>query len=158
VATAGDSVDSPRAVARIALAAAVGLVQAYAMFAVAQPILAGRGLDVPLTDPTALRGGAWATPATAGVALLGLGTGLLLRYTAGAVSTVLMVMLGIPIIGLFLPRSWSAMTKDLPADAGWALFTPSRHALEVGAAAAVFFGYVAVLLASAALALIRRDA
>jgi hypothetical protein len=66
VATAGDGVDSPRAVARIALAAAVGLVQAYAMFAVAQPILAGRGLDVPLTDPTALRGGAWATPATAG--------------------------------------------------------------------------------------------
>jgi hypothetical protein len=140
------------------LAAAVGVVQAYAMFAVAQPILASRGLDVPLTDPAALRGVAWAAAATTGVALLGLGTGLLLRYTAGAVSTVLIVMLGIPIIGLFLPRSWSTVTKYLPADAGWALFTPSRHTLDLGPAAAVFFGYVALLLAAAALALIRRDA
>jgi ABC-2 type transport system permease protein len=140
------------------LAAAVGLVQAYAMFAVAQPILAGRGLDVPLTDPAALRGVAWAAAATAGVALLGLGSGLLLRHTAAAVSTVLIVMLGIPIIGLFLPSSWSAVTKYLPADAGWALFTPSRHVLDLGPAAAVFFGYVAVLLAVAAAALVRRDA
>jgi len=140
------------------LAAAVGLIQAYAMFAVAQPILAGRDLDVPLTDPAALRGVAWAAAATAGVALLGLGTGLLLRHTAGAVTTLLIVMLGIPIIGLFLPRSWSSVTKYLPADAGWALFTPSQQALDLGAAAAVFFGYVAVLLAAAAAALVRRDA
>jgi hypothetical protein len=112
----------------------------------------------PTPDHRQLLGRIWATAATVGVALLGLGTGLLLRHTAGAVSTVLIVMLGIPIIRLFLPRSWSAVTKYLPADAGWALFTPSRRTLDTEAAAAVFFGYVAVLLAAAALALIRRDA
>lgn len=140
------------------LTAAVGLVQAYTMFAIAQPILAGRELNVALTDPAALRGVAWAAAATAGVALLGLGAGLLLRHTAAAVTTVLVVMLGIPIIGLFLPRSWSSVTRYLPADAGWALFTPTGQALDVGPAAAVFFGYVAVLLAAAAAALVRRDA
>jgi ABC-2 type transport system permease protein len=139
------------------LAAAVGLAQAYTMFVVAQPILARRDLDVPLGDPVALRGVAWAGAATAGVALLGLGAGLVMRHTAAAVSTVLIVILGIPIIGLFLPRSWSSVTKYLPADAGWALFTPNGQTLDVGLAAAVFFGYVAALLAAAAVALVRRD-
>jgi len=88
-----------------------GVVQAFAAFAVAQPILASRDLDVPLTDPTALRGVALAALATAGVALLGLGAGMLVRHTAGAVSAVLIMILGIPIVGLFFPRSWSTVTR-----------------------------------------------
>jgi ABC-2 type transport system permease protein len=140
------------------LAAAVGLAQAYAMFAIGQPILARRDLDVPLTDPAALRGVAWAAAATAGFALLGLGAGLLLRHTAAAVSTVLIVILGIPIIGLFLPPTWWTVISYLPADAGWALFTPHNQTLDRGPAAAVFIGYVATLLTAAAVALHRRDA
>lgn len=82
---------------------------------------------MPLTDPTALRGVGLAALATAGVALLGLGTGLLIRHTAGAISTVLIVMLGIPVVALFFPQGWSTVTRFLPADAGWAMFTPPRR-------------------------------
>jgi hypothetical protein len=83
---------------------------------------------------------------------------MLLRHTAAAVSTVLIVILGIPIIGLFLPRSWTSVTRYLPADAGWALFTPTGYSLDLGPAAAVFFGYVAALLTAAGISLLHRDA
>ncbi|MGH9249113.1 MAG: ABC transporter permease subunit [Acidimicrobiales bacterium] len=140
-----------------ALTVAIGAILAFVMFAVAQPMLAGRGLDVPLTDPTALRGVGLAALATAGVALLGLGAGLLIRHTAGAISTVLIVMLGIPVVALFFPQGWSTVTRLLPADAGWAMFTPTDEALSLGSATAVFFGHVFGLLAAGAVAFARRD-
>jgi ABC-2 type transport system permease protein len=140
------------------VALVAGAVMAFTIFAVAQPALAGRGLDVPLTDPTALRGVGLAGLATGGVALLGLGTGLLIRHTAGAVTTLLIVMLGIPIIGQFMPDSWQRVARYLPPEPGWAMFTPNNDSLALGLAAAVFAGWVAAVLAAAAVAFHRRDA
>jgi hypothetical protein len=135
-----------------------GAVIAYTMFAVAQPMLASRGLDVPLTDPAALRGVGLAALATAGVALLGLGTGVLIRHTAGAVTTLLIVLLGIPIIAQFLTESAQTVVRYLPTEAGWAMFTPGDDALPVPAATAVFAAWIAVVLVAAAIAFHRRDA
>jgi ABC-2 type transport system permease protein len=141
-----------------AFALVVGAVLAFTMFAVAQPVLAGRGLDVPLTDPTALRGVGMAALVTSGVALLGLGTGLLIRHTAGAVTTLLIVMLGIPIVGQFFPSSWSTVTRYLIPEAGWAMFTPEDNALALGPTTAVFSTWVVAVLVAAAVVFHRRDA
>jgi ABC-2 type transport system permease protein len=135
-----------------------GAVIAYAMFAVAQPMLASRGLDVPLTDPAALRGVGLAALATVGVALLGVGTGVLIRHTAGTVTTLLIVLLGIPIVAQFMPERAQTVVRYLPAEAGWAMFTPRDDALSVPAATAVFAGWIAVVLVAAAIAFHRRDA
>lgn len=136
----------------------LGAVLAFTMFAVAQPILTGRGLDVPLTDPIALRGVGMAALVTSGVALLGLGTGLLIRHTAGAVTTLLIVLLGLPIVGQFFPSGWSVVTRFLIPEAGWAMFTPDDNALALGPTTAVFTTWVIAVLAAAAVAFHRRDA
>jgi ABC-2 type transport system permease protein len=135
----------------------VGLVLAFTMFGVAQPMLSGHGLAIPLTDPVALRGVGLAALATAGTGLLGLGTGLLIRHTAGAVTTLLIVLLGIPIVGQFFPDSWHTVTRYLPPEVGWAMFTPSSDSLAPGPAIAVFAAWVAALLTAAVVTFHRRD-
>lgn len=137
--------------------ATVGLVSAFAVFALAQPILGERDLDVRLTDSTALQGVGLAALAAVGFGLLGLGAGFLIRHAAGATTTVLVGFLGIPIIEQLLPRSWWSVIKYLPADAGSAMFTPNAYTLSKGPATVVFFGYVAVVLIAAAVLFNRRD-
>ncbi|MPZ61194.1 MAG: ABC transporter permease [Propionibacteriales bacterium] len=147
-----------KAVGLSLVTAVVGLVSAAAMFAIAQPILGQRDLDVPLTDASALQGVGLAALATVGFGLLGLGAGFLIRHASGATATVLLGFLGIPIIAQLLPQSWWSVIRYFPADAGWAMFTPTADTLSQGPATAVFFGYVAVVLAAAAVLFVRRDA
>jgi ABC-2 type transport system permease protein len=135
-----------------------GAVMSFTMFLVAQPFLADHGWDVPLTDPTALRGVGLAALATAGVALLGMGTGLLIRHTAGAVTTLLVIMLGVPIVGQFVPKSWETVTRYLVPETAWAMFTPDGNVLAAGAGAAVFAGWLVVVLGAASVAFHLRDA
>ncbi|MPZ81934.1 MAG: ATP-binding cassette domain-containing protein [Actinophytocola sp.] len=94
----------------------------------------------------------------AGTALLGLGCGLLVRYTAGAVTTLLVVLLGLPIVGQFLPDSWQRVTRYLPPEPGWAMFTPADSSLALGPATAVFAAWVAAALGAAAITFHHRDA
>lgn len=140
------------------LALLLGAILAVTMFAVARPMLAGRGLDVPLTDGTALRGVGLAALATSGVALLGIGAGVLIRHTAGAVTTVVVVLLGIPIVGQFLPDGWQTVARYLPPEPAWALFTPTEESLAIGPAAAVLAAWVGVVLVTAVVSFQRRDA
>lgn len=135
-----------------------GVVQAFAAFLVARPILADRSIDVPLGDPAALRGVAMAALAIVGAGLLGLAVGLLIRHTAGAIGAVVAVMWVVTGLAVLLPASWDNVVKALPASAMYAMFTPSGSTLAVGPATAVLFGYVLVLLAIAGAALTRRDA
>lgn len=135
----------------------MGAVLAFTMFAVARPFLADHGWQVPLTDPTALRGVGLAALATMGVALLGVGTGLLIRHTAGAVTTLLVIMLGIPIIGQFVPESWQTVTRYLVPETAWAMFTPDGNVLPAGTGATVFAVWVAVVLGAAAITFHSRD-
>ncbi len=142
----------------IGLASAVlGAVTAFAAFALAQPILARHGLSVSLIDPTALRGVALATVASTGVGLLGLALGLIIRHTAGAIAAATMAMLGLAAIAASLPPSWAATKYVLPQPE-FGILTPNSDYLRQAPATAVFFGYVAVLLAIAAVSFQRRDA
>jgi len=140
------------------LSVAVGALSAFAMFLLAQPMLRSHGFDVPLADGVAWRGVALAALSTAGVALLGLGTGLLVRHSAGAVTILLSVLLGVPIVGQFLPEGVRPVARYLPAEAAWGMFTPSDISLDPGPATVVFAGWVAAVLIAGAVAFVRRDA
>ena len=138
------------------LALVVGAVLAAGMLALALPLLHQHGL--PLDSGTAMRTVAFAALATAGIALLGLATGLLIRHTAGALTTLLVVLLGIPVIEPFFPDGWSDVLKYFPAESAWAMFTPDGAWLSLGPATAVLSIWVGTALAAAAITFHRRDA
>src|SRR5262249_7190148 len=141
-----------------AIALLAGAVLAMCTFVVARPIMAGHGIPVSLGDAGALRGIALAALATCGIALLGMGTGLLVRHTAGAVTTLLVIMLGVPIIGQFVPDSWRAVTRYLVPESAWAMFTREGGQLAAGPGAAVFAAWVVVVVGAAVITFHRRDA
>ena len=98
----------------------------------------------------------------AGIGLFGIAIGSLMRNTAGAIAVVVASLLIIPgLIGLILPDSWNQnVSPYLPSTAGQAFTTvqPADTLLASGTGAAVFVGWLVVLLAGAALLLRRRDA
>jgi hypothetical protein len=136
-----------------------GAVQAAAAFLVARPILAARSIDMPLTDPAAWQGVAVAALAIMGAALFGLGAGLLIRHTAGAIAAaVAVLMVVVSALSDLLPASWNGLAKVLPPSAMDAMVTPTGSTLARLPATAVFLGYTALILAAAGLSLARRDA
>lgn len=135
-----------------------GAIQAVAAFLIGRPILASRGIHVPLTAPDALRGLAMAALATAGAALFGLAAGLIIRHTAGAIGAVVAVWFVLSALASLLPDSWSNLVRALPAHANAGMFTPHDGMLAPGPATAVFAGYVAVLSVIAAVLFVHRDA
>jgi len=153
--------------AKIAVVTAVVFVAmlatAFAVFLGGQALIgSGDVAAATLADPGVLR----AVFGTAGyltaVALLGLAAGALLRSTAGAISTLVGVLLFLPLIGsLVLPADWAAnVTKYLPSNVGTALtsVTQAPDALGPATAALVLAAWVVVPLAAAAVALRRRSA
>lgn len=143
-----------------AVSLVAGAIQSSAAFVIAQPILADRSVDLPLTDPDAWSGVAMATLAVVGAGLIGLGGGLLIRHTAGAIGAVVAMMLVLPGLAALLPASWNDVVGAYPTFAQNAMFTPYGHPgmLAVGPATAVFFGYVAALLVIAGAMFKQRDA
>lgn len=108
-----------------------GAFQASAAFLTARPALADRGIDVPLTDPDALRGVMMATLAIVGAGLFGIGAGLLIRHVAGAIGTVVAVIWVITGLSLLLPDSWADVRRALPAHALYGMFTPGSNTFAV---------------------------
>ena len=98
----------------------------------------------------------------AGIGVFGVAIGALMRNTAGSIAVVVAALLIIPgLARLILPESWdTTVTPYLPSNAG-AAFTSvngSSTLLSAGAGAAVFLGWLVVLLAAAAVLIRRRDA
>jgi ABC-type transport system involved in multi-copper enzyme maturation permease subunit len=124
-----------------------------------------RGGHVPtlaLTDPLALRAMGGTVVYLAGIGLIGLAVGTLLRSVAGAVATVVgVVILLPPILEVMLPATWDRVLELLPSQAGVALMAvtpPAAGSLSAGAGLADFVAWVVVALAAAALVTTRRDA
>jgi hypothetical protein len=94
------------------------------------------------------------------VAVLGSGFGWLLRSTAGAIATLVAVLVLSPVVGLLMPARITAIVVPyLPNNAGTAIMqlAPTGQ-LSPWAGFAVFLGYAAVALAGAVLVVRRRDA
>ncbi len=97
----------------------------------------------------------------AGVSLIGVALGFLLRSTAGAIGTLIAALMIVPgILGLLLPSSWSGVLDYLPGAAGDAMRGVSSYTGSLGAWAGllVFVAWVVALLAGAGAVLKRRDA
>ncbi|GAA3112186.1 ABC-type transport system involved in multi-copper enzyme maturation permease subunit [Kribbella aluminosa] len=139
----------------------VSAAAALAAFLAAQQIL-GDGANASLTDHGVLRAVLGSGGYLAGVALLGVALGALLRHAAGAIGALFGLLLLAPaLLGAILPSSWKdAVVPYLPSNAAssFTSVVPPHGMLSATAGAAVLAGWVVILLAAAAVLLRRRDA
>lgn len=131
----------------------------------AQSILAGhtlfgRDISLSLSDPGVARvvmGGALYLTL---VGLFGLGLGAIVRNTAGGIGAFVAILFVIPPVLTLLPSSWDdAISPYLPSNAGQAImqFGVPDHTLGPWTGLALFTGYTAATIATAAVLLWRRD-
>ncbi len=135
---------------------------AIVAFFIGQAILSSKHIETTFGAPHVARAVLGSALYLAGVGLLGLGLGALLRNTAGAISTLFALLFVVPVVVHFLPASWNdAIAKYLPSNAGQVI-TNTRHldpnTLGPWTGLGVFFLYALVALLLAAVALVRRDA
>lgn len=136
-------------------------VASVVVFFAGQAVYAGDGATYALTDDGVLRAVLGGGVYGAGIALLGLALGFLLRSTAAAIGTLVATLMVAPgLIGL-LPDAFSdPVGKYLPSNAGQAFMavSPSDALLSPASGFAVFTLWVVGLLAAAVIVLRRRDA
>jgi ABC-2 type transport system permease protein len=144
-----------------ALILVVGEVVTFGSFFVGAAILHSH-VTVTLGDPGVARAviGTGMVLAVLGVFALAIGT--LVRHTAGAIATVIGVVLVLPILSGLLPGNWGAhVNAYLPEQAGGLIVQAHRHQgdlLSAWQGFGVFCLWTAILLALAAYLLRRRDA
>jgi len=141
--------------------AVVMVIASIAAFLLGQLIL-GDGKNTTLAADGVLRAVLGSGLYLAGIGVLGIAIGAMLRNTAGAIAVVVATLLIIPgLASLVLPTSWSDnVLPYLPGNSGTAFTSVNGSAtlLGAGAGAAVFACWLVVLLAGAALLVRRRDA
>jgi ABC-type transport system involved in multi-copper enzyme maturation permease subunit len=134
---------------------------AFVSFFATQAILRQHHLQTTLGHSHTLRAVFGAALFLTVTGLLGLSLGALLRNTAGGIATFAGLMFVLPGISAILPSDWtSTIDPYLPLNAGTQLMNLQQGANDLGpwTGFAVYAGYVAVLTAAAAVALVRRDA
>lgn len=133
----------------------------FVSFFVAQAFYRGVGLDASLSDPGVLRAvvGTGLYMALAGVC--GLGLGLIIRHSAGAITATIGFLLVLPALSQALPNPWDGrIGKLLPYSIGEQAATPHQLNDRLGAVTglAMLAIYAAALLAIGWSLLQRRDA
>lgn len=141
---------------------AVGLVACGAAFGIGQVIFQAKHAGASITDTTVLRAVMGGALYLAIIGALGIGLATILRRTAGAIATLVGLILVLPILVNFLPSPWNDnIAKYLPGQAGSAIFqVVPRSANNLGpwAGLAVFVAYAAASLVAGAILLTKRDA
>lgn len=139
----------------------VGEIASFTSFFLSQLIFASKNLDGSIGDPGVLRavvgGGLYLTA----IALFSLAVGAILRHTAGAVTTVLGVLLVLPIVGSFLPGEWGdTVARYLPSNAAAAIMNAraAENALGPWTGIGIFVLYTAALFLIAFTLFEKRDA
>ena len=101
------------------MAFVTGLITCFASFFLGQALMSSHHISTTLGQPNVLRaviGGALFLTACG---VLAFGIGLLLRHTAGAISTVVGLLFVVSILVNFLPQSWqNHVDKWIPAMRG----------------------------------------
>ncbi len=147
-----------KASAFVAVVVVAGFVTTCVSFVTGQAIFSTKGLDVSIGDPGVARAVVGGALYLTTVGLLGLGIGTIVRRTAGAITTLVALLLVVPIVSGFLPASWNHnVGKYLPAGAGMAIINvvPEPGSLAPWSGLAVFVGYAAAALVLGG-ALLRR--
>jgi ABC-2 type transport system permease protein len=147
-----------------AVAFTTGLAASLAAFLLGQAIFAGKGIHLHLGGPGTLRPVVGAALYLAVLGLLSLGLGTLIRRTAGAVAILIALLIFLPVSVGALPAAWQDdVNPYLPSVAGQVIigrtkFTPPGHLLSPWTGFALFCGYAAAILITAAITLSRWDA
>ncbi|MDN0198832.1 ABC transporter permease [Streptomyces sp. S.PNR 29] len=134
---------------------------ALAAFQLGTVGLDGEKIALSLGDDGVLRSLVGAGLYLALVAVAGVGLGMLLRSSAGAIAVLVGVLLILPGLASLLPDSlYDTVNPYFPGNAGSAMYAlhQSSDALSPGAGLAVFAGWVALTLAGAAWRLLKSDA
>ncbi len=141
-----------------------GLIICFASFFLGQAIMSSDHISVSLSDPHVLRaviGGALFLTACG---MLAFGFGLLLRHTAGAITTVVGLLFVVTILVNLLPSGWQDhVDRWIPAMAGTQIWStvpsPGQPAMFAPwAGFAVFCGYAAIVLIAGVVLFRKRDA
>lgn len=143
------------------VALAVMLVAALLAFFGGQAVYSGTAATAAITDPDVARTVLGTAFSTAGIGVMGVALGFLLRSAAAAIGVLFGGLLLVPTIVGLIPGSLSdAITKVLPSSAGSAFtsVTSSTDLLSAGMGFAVFVAWVVGLLTLAAVVVRRRDA
>ncbi|WP_433796324.1 ABC transporter permease [Actinoplanes sp. CA-252034] len=153
----------PVLVGKVAVLAGVSVTAltptALLTFLGAQAVLGDKGIS--LTDDGVLRAVVGTVGYLAGVGVLGMALGFLLRNIAAALTTVVAVLLIVPGVASLLPESWSdTVTPYLPSNAGQAFMSlgADPDLLSPAVGAVVFSCWLLILLSLATIQLRRRDA
>ncbi len=140
----------------------VGLVACVSAFSIGQAIFTAKSAGVSLGDPGVLRAVVGGALYLTAIGLMGVGLAVILRRTAGAIATLVGLLLVLPILVNFLPSPWNDdIARYLPGEAGGAIFQVVRRsstALSPWAGFAVLCAYAAVALVVGAVLIDRRDA
>jgi len=143
---------------------AVGLVIAFASYALASPFYTKHGVNLSLGQTANLRALLAVPVYLTLVALMGFGLGFLLRHTAAAISSLVGVMFVIPIITNFLPgTAGKDVNKIVPSNAGGAMIithptTTGTPPLSPLGGLVTLLVWTAVLVVPAFVLFRRRDA
>jgi ABC-type transport system involved in multi-copper enzyme maturation permease subunit len=144
-----------------ALMLVVGEALSFAAFFLGRQLIAAH-IPVQLSDPGVARSVVGAGLYIAMLGLFSLAFGAIIRHTAGAITAVLGLILIVSNLTNLLPDSWGAhINAWMPTNAGQLIYEPTLapdHLLTQWQGYAVFGGWTALLLAVAAVLLVRRDA
>lgn len=144
-----------------ALMLVVGEVLSFAAYVVGKAVISAH-VPVSLDDPGVLRAVIGAGLYITVLAWFSFAFGLILRHTAGAITTVLGLMLVISQLTQLLPGSWGAhINAWMPTNAGRLILEQRVDPTELLSAwqgLAVFAGWTALLLLLGAYMLRKRDA
>lgn len=143
------------------IAVAAMVAASFGAFFGSQLFLSHYGHGSSLTDPGVLRAVIGTGVYLALIGLLGSALGWIVRSTPGGISSLMGVLLVIPVLLQVLPGSWAgSLFKYLPSEAGSSFVMSVRppDTLAPWTGLAVLVAWVAAALAVAALALRRRDA
>lgn len=141
---------------------ALGTVTSFLSYFASRFFFAQENVAMELSEPGVIRAVLGGGLYLAVLALFGLGLGLLLRHTAGAVTVGLALIFVVGNLVMLVPGTLGEwLTKLMPGNAGSGItmvenFNPV--ALEPWAGFGVFVGQTALLLAVAAMSFSRRDA
>ena len=139
----------------------LGEIVAFSSFFIGSAILHSH-LPVSLSDPGFARAVFGAGLYLTVLGLFALAIGALLRHTAGAITTVIGVVLVLPILSGLLPGTWGAhINAYLPEQAGSMIthaHQQSSDLLSPWQGFGVFCVWTAILLVAAGYLLKRRDA
>jgi len=140
---------------------AVSMVGCLVAFTIGQSILSAKHAQAHLGDPGVLRAVVGGAVYLTLIGAFGVGLGVVLRRTAGAIATLVGFVLILPLLVSFLPSPWNDdIIKYLPGEAGGQLFTVIHepNMLSWPAGLAVLAAYVIVTLGVGVALLVRRDA